>query len=570
MAKETKIGLALCMLLIGAFAFVVYSKMNPQRSADGIDDHVVQSDDGSDEESEGSNTSENDPPVQEANNEHDHKHDFTHKQHESNSDKIGFSQNEPDPPAQSDPRQQASPWESHTKGHQQTAANNVSQTSRSRQDDPFATTSQSQTVRRQKFDEESQTGSTQQQQPVEFGNIDEHHHHDSYLQQTTDEGDPFGAAQTSAAQSETHHHEDHQQRKSNEFNPFEDSESERQVDSDIQQTEPQTEQSQFAGQNDDQQDFTQHTHEDSTRKNRYHADTEEPAPFGPTDGFDSEPHKHPPFQTDADSAKDESGSSADETHSQNEWSHHHPPNDGTEQQQQSAEQRADPFDPYAPTQQSVEQDSDEPDGFSQQSPSTDHVHQHHEQSNYRNTYQQQREFDSHLTKSADAAIRTYADRPSVYVVRSGDNYWNISRKQYGAGRYYKALARYNRQRIPDPQKMRPGMKVLVPSRELLEQRFPELFPRRRTVAAIGNSSGHHKSPGFFTSTTGEMLYRVGPNDTLTGIAKRHLGRASRWVQIYGLNRRHISDPGRLKIGTVLHLPADASRVQLVRDARGLR
>ena len=44
-------------------------------------------------------------------------------------------------------------------------------------------------------------------------------------------------------------------------------------------------------------------------------------------------------------------------------------------------------------------------------------------------------------------------------------------------RYFSALARYNQQRIPDPKKMRPGMKILTPSREVLESRNPDLFPK---------------------------------------------------------------------------------------------
>ena len=65
--------------------------------------------------------------------------------------------------------------------------------------------------------------------------------------------------------------------------------------------------------------------------------------------------------------------------------------------------------------------------------------------------------------------------PAVYEVRNGDNYWNISRKHYGTGRYYMALAEYNRQRISDPKTMRPGMKVMLPATEVLEARFLPSF-----------------------------------------------------------------------------------------------
>ncbi len=163
-----------------------------------------------------------------------------------------------------------------------------------------------------------------------------------------------------------------------------------------------------------------------------------------------------------------------------------------------------------------------------------------------------------------------ADRPRAYVVRPGDNYWNISKKQYGTVRYFMALARYNRQRIPDPKKMRPGMKVLIPSREILESRNPDLFPKFTANTGVSNV-GHKSGPsGFYLADDGTPMYRVGANDTLGGIAHKHLGRFSRWVEIYQLNKHRLKDPNALTLGDVLILPADASRVSMIRPASGSR
>jgi len=177
------------------------------------------------------------------------------------------------------------------------------------------------------------------------------------------------------------------------------------------------------------------------------------------------------------------------------------------------------------------------------------------------------------TESSFAGISSsqLSNQPSVYVVQTGDNFWSISKKLYGTGRYYLALAHFNRGRISDPGKVRSGMKVLIPTREVLETRYRDLFPQRSvSVGAAGESSGATRSPGLFMTSDGRAFYRVGRNDTLTGIAKNHLGRASRWEQIYSLNRDRIADPARLKIGTTLRMPADVSRVQLVRNPRGVR
>ncbi|MCA9081092.1 MAG: LysM peptidoglycan-binding domain-containing protein [Planctomycetaceae bacterium] len=149
----------------------------------------------------------------------------------------------------------------------------------------------------------------------------------------------------------------------------------------------------------------------------------------------------------------------------------------------------------------------------------------------------------------------------LYEVQSGDNYWTISRHFYGSARYFAALAEYNRHRIPDPQKMRPGMIVLGPDASLLHQKYPKLTgpdPKHPVV---------EPPSGFFVDQHGQPAFRVGKGDTLSTIAQTHLGRVSRWIQIYQLNKQVITDPNNLKLGTILRLPPDACQVQVVSEVR---
>ena len=143
----------------------------------------------------------------------------------------------------------------------------------------------------------------------------------------------------------------------------------------------------------------------------------------------------------------------------------------------------------------------------------------------------------------------------VYTVRKGDNYWRISRQLYGTGRYFSALAGYNESRIADPRALLPGMKVLIPPAEILEKRYRELFPRVLQ---------YEKLPaGYFVQSDGGAAYRIGERDTLSEIAKKHLGRSSRWIEIYRINRAVLKNPNRLKPGTVIILPDYATDVHLV-------
>ncbi len=151
-----------------------------------------------------------------------------------------------------------------------------------------------------------------------------------------------------------------------------------------------------------------------------------------------------------------------------------------------------------------------------------------------------------------------------YIVRPNDNYWRISRKVYGTARYFAALAKHNEATIPDPRHMKPGIKISTPSKEQLEQQYSTLLPvmaAPRPVGAVMHSPSAPKS-GYYVEN-GQPAYRIGPNDTLSTISKKTLGRATRWDEIYELNKGRINGPDDLAVGAILLLPTDASQTQVV-------
>jgi LysM repeat protein len=149
-------------------------------------------------------------------------------------------------------------------------------------------------------------------------------------------------------------------------------------------------------------------------------------------------------------------------------------------------------------------------------------------------------------------------RQNYVVVGENDSYWALSKRVYGTPAYFHALEKYNSSRIKDSNRLKAGMKVLTPEPHELQSLFPHLI----SEAGLGKPAQEANS-GISRDAQGAPIYRVGASDTLSGIAQAHLGRASRWVQIYEMNRNVVSDPKALKPGTVLRLPADASRVRLV-------
>lgn len=170
-----------------------------------------------------------------------------------------------------------------------------------------------------------------------------------------------------------------------------------------------------------------------------------------------------------------------------------------------------------------------------------------------------------------------------YVVQSGDSYWTIAERFYGAGTYYQALAEYNRSRVPRPEQLRVGDQLLIPSREELEQAYPQLCPRTPHRTDVSSSPAGGSAAGF-SSAVGPpsprensgfsnpfdrkpqetppspsprqlRVYIVQEGDNLYEIARYLLGKPSRWVEIYELNKDILGDDlEHLRPGTQLAIP----------------
>ncbi|HET6324601.1 MAG TPA: LysM domain-containing protein [Planctomycetaceae bacterium] len=108
------------------------------------------------------------------------------------------------------------------------------------------------------------------------------------------------------------------------------------------------------------------------------------------------------------------------------------------------------------------------------------------------------------------------------------------------------------------------MKVNTPPVEFLEEHYAQFLPpgTKVQVTAAEDATAKAAPTGFTVTADGTPKYRTGENDTLSDIAAKHLGRSSRWIQIYEMNRDKLSNPNQLKVGTELILPGDASSVGL--------
>ncbi|MFM9960585.1 MAG: LysM peptidoglycan-binding domain-containing protein [Planctomycetaceae bacterium] len=180
--------------------------------------------------------------------------------------------------------------------------------------------------------------------------------------------------------------------------------------------------------------------------------------------------------------------------------------------------------------------------------------------------------------AAKPAARHPLLQPGETLVEEGDNFCVISKRLYGSEKYFMALAEHNRNRVADPCRMRPGLIILTPTLDVLEQQHSALIPKAKPAVEAKGEKSHATQkvsaaplpPGLFQDEHGAVWYRVGKGDTLTGIAQAHLGRISRADQIYALNRERLRNRNDLRLGQELRLPNDASQVSLDESEKSRR
>jgi len=109
----------------------------------------------------------------------------------------------------------------------------------------------------------------------------------------------------------------------------------------------------------------------------------------------------------------------------------------------------------------------------------------------------------------------------TYTVQEGDTLSGIAAEQLGDADRWPEIFVLNRHIISDPDEIFPGQVLTLP----------------------GDPTGPPP-----------VLYTVRRGDTLSAIAKRRLGDADRWREIFDLNRDVIEDPDEIFPGQVLVLP----------------
>jgi|GEM_PF-1488581 len=143
----------------------------------------------------------------------------------------------------------------------------------------------------------------------------------------------------------------------------------------------------------------------------------------------------------------------------------------------------------------------------------------------------------------EATPRRTSVRPAGTVtVAAGDTLSALAARHLGSGQRWDDLLAANSDVLERPEALREGMTL----------RLPGVV----TPAASGRATSTAPVPATASAPTGPT-YTVKAGDNLTRIATRALGDGQRWDEIFAANRDQLDNPGQVREGMVLALPAGA-------------
>ena len=153
-------------------------------------------------------------------------------------------------------------------------------------------------------------------------------------------------------------------------------------------------------------------------------------------------------------------------------------------------------------------------------------------------------------------------RVQVYIVAKNDNLTKIARKFYGKTGGEQRLSecvdlifQTNRTVLENKDSVRVGQKLRIP----IEDHSQRSEGVALTVAAIFDAqqqihSGASKLGPDSDKTRHWKWYQIKPKDRYTKIAKEQLGDATRWREIFEMNKEVFSDPNMIRPGVRIKLP----------------
>ena len=135
--------------------------------------------------------------------------------------------------------------------------------------------------------------------------------------------------------------------------------------------------------------------------------------------------------------------------------------------------------------------------------------------------------------------------PATYVVQSGDTLSAIAARELGSAGEWKALWEANKGAIKNPNLIHKGQVLVLPG----------------SAAHGEGASAPTATPAPAQKSSGSSVYVVQSGDTLSEIAGKTLGSASKWRAVWEANKSKIPNPNVIHAGQSLVIPGGAPQAE---------
>lgn len=125
-----------------------------------------------------------------------------------------------------------------------------------------------------------------------------------------------------------------------------------------------------------------------------------------------------------------------------------------------------------------------------------------------------------------------------HTVASGENLYLIAKRYYGDGELWRLIRDANPRLVQDNGTIMLSSRLLIPSKQQVQQHRNDATLSRPAVSV-------------------QRQITVESGDTLSELAKKHLGSAGDWDELLAANSDKITRPEELRVGMTLRLPAKA-------------
>lgn len=154
---------------------------------------------------------------------------------------------------------------------------------------------------------------------------------------------------------------------------------------------------------------------------------------------------------------------------------------------------------------------------------------------------------SALQTTEDAGAASTSSSEIIHYVGPGETLYEIAKKYYGNGDYWRIIAEHNKGKVRDNGQVNESVRLVVPNRAGLAQLGPDFIP-------VAREGARPVSAQTARPATASKGYTVQAGDTLTKIASKTLGDGARWKEIFDANKKTLKTPEALSVGMELVIP----------------